>query len=129
LEVLVIETEQLVAEAARLQVAWHYARLLSPLEHRHDALLRRNLGPESEQEVAALQAEIAALEDDITALRGQASSVGVLGSELQRVLAALKRERRLLAVMVAAELSAPSTGGSYARDEHLRWGIPDEPAR
>ena len=81
-----IETEQLVAEAARLQVTWHYARLLSPLEHRHDALLRRKLGPESEQEVAALQAEIAALVDDITALRGQASAAGVLGSELQRVL-------------------------------------------
>lgn len=124
-----IETEQLVIEAARLQVTWHYARLLSPLEHRHDALLRRNLGPESEQEVAAIQAEIAALEDDITALRGQASSVGVLGSELQRVLNALKRERGLLAVMVAAELRAPSDGGSYARDEHLRWGIPDEPAQ
>lgn len=88
-----IETEQLVAEAARLQVTWHYARLLSPLEHRHDALLRRNLGPESEQEVAALQAEIAALKSDITSLRGQASGAGVLGSELQRVLNALTRER------------------------------------
>lgn len=115
-----IETEQLMAEAARLQVTWHYARLLSPLEHRHDALLRRNLGHESEQEVAALQAEIAALKSDITSLRGQASGAGVLGSELRRVLNALTRERGLLAVMIAGELRAPSDGGGYARDEHLR---------
>jgi hypothetical protein len=79
--------------------------VLHLLENRNDALLRRNLGPESEQEVAALQTEIAALEGDITALRGEASGAGVLGSELKRVLNALKRERLLLAVMVAAELS------------------------
>ncbi|MDX6707968.1 MAG: hypothetical protein QOK16_2978 [Solirubrobacteraceae bacterium] len=34
-----VEAEQQVAAAARLQLTWHYARLLTTKEHRQDALL------------------------------------------------------------------------------------------
>jgi hypothetical protein len=50
-----IEAEQQVAAAARLQLTWHYARLLTTKEHRQDALLRPELGPKSEDEVQAIQ--------------------------------------------------------------------------
>ena len=49
---MTIQAEQLAAEAARLHITWHYARLLTTKEHPRDALLKRNLGPESPDEVA-----------------------------------------------------------------------------
>jgi hypothetical protein len=124
-----VEAEQQVAAAARLQLTWHYARLLTTKKYRQDALLRAELGPKSEEEVQAIQAELAALDADIAALRGSASSVGVISSELDRVLDALERERRLLATMVAAELRAAQSAGRYASREHARSGIPGEPVR
>lgn len=45
----------------------------------------------------------------------------MLVSDLDRVLTALRRARLLLVVMIAAELRAPTAGGRYARDEHVRW--------
>jgi hypothetical protein len=55
-----VEAEQQVAAAARLQLTWHYARLLTTTKYRQDALLRAELGPKSEEEVQAIQAELAA---------------------------------------------------------------------
>jgi hypothetical protein len=120
------EAEQLLLLAARLQVTWHYARLLSASEHRRGALIERNLGPESTEEVKAIQDEIAGLEGYLVQVRCDARAVGVIGSELERVLGVLERERRLVATMVARELRAPAPPGSYAHHDHRSWGVPGE---
>jgi hypothetical protein len=96
-----IETEQLLAAAARVELAWHYARLLSPLLQREHAILTRR-GNDSEQIVRA-QAELAALSDRISALRAEADHVGVT-PYLDRALDALASERRLLATAIATQL-------------------------
>jgi hypothetical protein len=82
--------------------------------------LRPELVHKSKEEVQAIQAELAALDADIAALRGSASSVGVISSELDRVLDALERERRLLAAVVAAELRAAQSDGRYKSHDPAR---------
>lgn len=113
------EAEQRVVAAARLQLTWHYARLLTTAEYRREALLRHDAGPHTAEEVTAIQAELAVLDSEIFRMRMDAEDAGVLRSELDRVLASLDRERRLVATLVAAELREPGAA-------HASWPVPGE---
>jgi len=124
-----IEAEQRVATAARLQVTWHYARLLSTKQYRHNALLAHKLGPEFPEEVGRMQDEIAHLHRDMQDIRMDAHQAGVFSSLLDRAVDALEDERRVLAAMVVAELTAPGRTGRYPSHEHAGWRNSGEPIR
>lgn len=96
------DAEQVVITAARMQLTWHYARLLEPVETERDAIWARSTVTETPKETERAGQRISELEAVVVELHARMQHDSVYLPDVKEAVQVLRQERRQLIAAIEA---------------------------